>query len=84
MLPIIIAAKVGIESCRFARECVSFMDALCNNPLETAACRVGSQQFLPFYCDPLNFKFLIVIHIFTNVHITEYRFPKSLPNFKNL
>ena len=27
MLPVIIAAKVGIKSCRFAIECVSFVHA---------------------------------------------------------
>ena len=60
MLPIIIAAKVGIKSCRFATECVSFvhvyMDVTIANQLElclheqtqivaSAACRVGSQEF---------------------------------------
>ena len=58
MLPIIIAAKVGIKSCRFALECVSFVHSwvLLANQLElclneqtqvvaSAACRVGSQEF---------------------------------------
>ena len=56
MLPIIIAAKVGIKSCRFAIECVSFVRAwmllatqleLCLHEqtqiVASAACRVGSQ-----------------------------------------
>ena len=58
MLPIIIAAKVGIKSCRIATECVSFVHAWMQlaNQLElclheqtqivaSAACRVGSQEF---------------------------------------
>ena len=57
-LPIIIAAKVGIKSCRFATECVSFVHVWMQlaNQLElclheqtqivaSAACRVGSQEF---------------------------------------
>ena len=58
VLPIIIAAKVGIKSCRFATECVSFVHVWMQlaNQLElclheqtqivaSAACRVGSQEF---------------------------------------
>ena len=58
MLPIIIAAKVGIKYCRFATECVSFVHVCMQlaNQLElglhertqivaSAACRVGSQEF---------------------------------------
>ena len=58
VLPIIIGAKVGIKSCRFATECVSFMHVWMQlaNQLElclheqtqivaSAACRVGSQEF---------------------------------------
>ena len=57
-LPIIIAAKVGIKSCRFAGECVficAYMDVttqleLCFHEqtqiVANAACRVGSYQFL--------------------------------------
>ena len=58
VLPIIIAAKVGIKSCRFATECVSFVYVWMQlaNQLElclhkqtqivaSAACRVGSQEF---------------------------------------
>ena len=58
VLPIIIAAKVGIKSCRFAIECVSFVYVWMQlaNQLElclhkqtqivaSAACRVGSQEF---------------------------------------
>ena len=55
VLPIIIAAKVGIKSCRFATECVSFVHVWMQlaNQLElclheqtqivaSAACRVGN------------------------------------------
>ena len=58
VLPIIIAAKVGIKSCRFATECVSFVHVWMQlaNQLELclheqtqivaiAARRVGSQEF---------------------------------------
>ena len=58
VLPIIIAAKVGIKSCRFATECVSFVYVWMQlaNQLElclhkqtqivaSVACRVGSQEF---------------------------------------
>ena len=58
MLPIIIAAKVGIKSCRFATECVSFVHVWMQpaNQLElclheqtqivaSAACTVGCQEF---------------------------------------
>ena len=58
VLPIIIAAKVGIKSSRFATECVSFVHVWMqlDNQLElclheqtqivaSAACRVGSQEF---------------------------------------
>ena len=58
VLPIIIAAKVGIKSCRYATECVSFVHVWMQlaNQLElclreqtqivaSAACRVGSQEF---------------------------------------
>ena len=58
VLPIIIAAKVGIKSCRFATEWVSFVHVWMQlaNQLElclhehtqivaSAACRVGSQEF---------------------------------------
>ena len=58
VLPIIIAAKVGIKSCRFATECVLFVHVWMQlaNQLElclheqtqivaSAACRVGSQEF---------------------------------------
>ena len=54
MLPIIITPKVGIKSCIFARECVSFVHTwmleLCLHEqtqiAASAAYRVGSQQFL--------------------------------------
>ena len=55
----IMPAKVGIKTCRFARECVSFVHAYPDVPTQlelclheqtqivaNAACRVGSQQFL--------------------------------------
>ena len=58
VLPIIIAAKVGIKSCRFATECVSFVNVWMQlaNQLElclheqtqivaSVGCRVGSQEF---------------------------------------
>ena len=58
VLPIIIAAKVGIKSCRFATEYFSFVHVWMQlaNQLElclheqtqivaSAACRVGSQEF---------------------------------------
>ena len=58
MLPINIAAKVGIKSCRFATECVSFVHVWMQLPnqlelclheqtqiVASAACRVGSQEF---------------------------------------
>ena len=59
MLSIIIAAKVGIKSCRFATECVSFVHVwmqlanqleLCQlheqtQTVASAACRVGRQEF---------------------------------------
>ena len=58
VLPIIIAAKVGIKSCRFVTECVSFVHVWMQlaNQLESClheqtqivasvACRVGSQEF---------------------------------------
>ena len=57
-MPIIIAAKVGIQSCRFATECVLFVHVWMQpaNQLElclheqtqiaaSAACRVGCQEF---------------------------------------
>ena len=51
MLPIIIAAKVGIKSCRFAVECVHIdVTGIVLHEhtqiLASAACRVGGQQFL--------------------------------------
>ena len=58
MVPIITAAKVGINSCRFAIDCVSFVYAwmylatqleLCLHEqtqiVASVACRVGSQEF---------------------------------------
>ena len=58
VLHIIIAAKVGIKSCRFATECVSFVHVWMQlaNQLElclheqtqivaSGACRVGSEEF---------------------------------------
>ena len=58
MLSIIIAAKVGIKSCRFATECISFVHVwmqlanqlvLCSleqtKIVASAACRVGRQEF---------------------------------------
>ena len=52
MLPIIIAAKVGIKSCRFAIECVSFvyvwmqlatkLEFCLTQVVASVACRVGS------------------------------------------
>ena len=58
VLPIIITAKVGIKSCRFATECVPFVHVWMQlaNQLElrlreqiqivaSVACKVGSQEF---------------------------------------
>ena len=51
MLPIIIAAKVRIKSCRLAIECVficTCMDVTLHEHTQIVArvaCRVGSQQF---------------------------------------
>ena len=80
MLPIIIAAKVGIKSCRFATECVSFVHVWMHlaNQLElclheqtqivaSAACRVG-QEFHSWIASlPLvSLLFIVILTLFLN------------------
>ena len=74
MLPIIIAAKLGIKSCIFATECVSFVHVWMQlaNQLElclheqtqivaSAACRVGSQEFHSWIASLLLVSLLIIV-----------------------
>ena len=62
MLPIIIAVKVGIKSCKFAREYVSFVYTYIDvttqlklrlheqtQVIANATCRLGSQQFVSYF-----------------------------------
>ena len=76
MLPIIVAAKVGIKSCRFATECVSFVHVwmqlanqleLClheqtqNLIVASAACRVGTQEFHSWIASLLLVSLLFIV-----------------------
>ena len=74
MLPIIIAAKVGIKSCRFATECVSFVHVWMQlaNQLElclheqtqivaSVSCRVGRQEFHSWIASLLLVSLLFIV-----------------------
>ena len=84
VLPIIIAAKVGIKSCKFATECVSFVHVWMQlaNQLElclheqtqivaSAACRVGSQEFHSWIASwPLvSLNFIVIPTLFLNFYL---------------
>ena len=85
VLPIIIAAKVGIKSCRYATECVLFVHVWMQlaNQLElclheqtqivaSAACRVGSQEFHSWIASlPLvSLLFIVIPTPFLNLFIS--------------